>query len=355
MMKNRMKQGGAVLLAAALMFSAFVLPKTYAALAVDTDAKCSVEVNVSTAEYSELKTLPVKVNLYKVADIDVTGEYTAEGAFASLSFADVSSKTTAEEWEAKAAAAKALVTDEVAANAVITLEDGVGTAENLETGLYLVDAQTALSDANQYDFNPYLISLPNNYFYKTQNDDWVYDLTGTNAVGLKPEKSDRYGDLVINKSLPVYNATIGGATFVFQVEAVKTDVDTKEETVVYSDVVSMTFDAPGAKSIKINDIPAGAEVTVTEIYSGASYKLESESSVNVTIIADATEEEEVEVASADFKNTYDGKLNGGNGVVNTFKYNNGSFEWNEGAVESPAEIQNKVPEVVQDNTDVVPQ
>ena len=184
--------------------------------------------------------------------------------------------------------------------------------------MYLVYAQPVESDDNQYEFKPYLVSLPNNYYYGTGNDEWVYDLTGENAIGLKPEKSDLYGDLIINKTLDVYNATNEGAYFVFQVEGTKTDVDTKEVRVVYSNVVAMTFDGTGTNSVKIEKIPAGAEVVVTEIYSGANYELTTEASVTKTIVADSFVE-------ADFSNTHDGSENGGTGLVNTFTYNNG--EW----------------------------
>ena len=329
MMKKRIKQGGAIVLAAALAFSAFALPEAYAAIAVKTDKECSVEIAVPQEGFVELKELEVKVNLYKVADIDVAGKYTAVEALNTLDFSDVHSETTAAQWEEKAALAKEKIeAAQLEATETIMIKDGKGKAENLATGLYLVDAQQTLSDSNQYDFKPYLISLPNNYYYTSGNDDWVYDLTGNNAIGLKPEKTDRYGDLVITKLLDAYNATNGGATFVFQIEASKTDVDTEETKVVYSDVVSMTFTNPGTDSITIEDIPAGADVVVTEIYSGASYTLTSDASLEVVIIADG---EEGAPATVNFSNTYDDRHNGGNGVVNHFAYENG--EWTHQATE----------------------
>ena len=135
------------------------------------------------------------------------------------------------------------------------------------------------------------------------------------------ERSDRYGDLVINKELTEYNASVGGATFVFEVYAVKTDVDTNEEVVVYNDVVSMTFDAARTKSVLIKNIEAGAVVNVKEVYSGASYQLavDSKEVATTTIIAD----KEVSVG---FVNDNNDGLNGGSGKVNIFtKANDGSF------------------------------
>ena len=331
MTKKKMRLGAA-LLAATMAFSVIVLPKVQAALPVETDkTNCSVQINVPSASFRELENLPVTVKLYKVADISVEGKYVAMDFLHTLDFSGVSSTTTAQQWEEMAALAKEAVEEtqmDVTAEAVT--EAGTVTVTDLATGLYLVDAQSVTSDYHQYDFTPYLISLPNHYYYDTEDDTWVYDLVGENAIGLKPEKVDLYGDLVINKLLDVYNETIGGATFVFQIEASKTDVDTGETKVVYSDVVSMTFKNPGTDSITIKGLPAGSNVVVTEVYSGASYKLTSEASQTVTILAEGAEDGPASVA---FTNTYNEHLNGGNGVVNHFAYNSETGEWTHTATE----------------------
>ena len=196
--------------------------------------------------------------------------------------------------------------------------------KDLVAGLYLVDAQQVTSDYYQYSFTPYLVSLPNNYYYHGGDDEWLYQLTGEDAIGLKPEKTDRYGDLVINKELDVYNETIGGANFVFQIEGTKTDIDTGAVKVVYSDVVAMTFNGYGSDSIKIEHIPAGSEIVVTEVYSGSSYELTSNGVQTVIIEA----EEDAEVY---FNNTFNEQLNGGTGLVNSFAYNSESGEWTHSA------------------------
>lgn len=341
MMKKRMKQGGALVIATALVVSAFVLPKSYAATAIDTAAECSVQINVPSEGFSELKNLEVPVNFYKVANVNVVGKYKAVAGFEAIKDVEnVNSGTKTVEWEAFAAKAKEVVDAQIEAKTPIAVaatgvvQNGTLVVEDLEVGLYLVDAQVASSDAYKYEFNPYLVSLPNNYYYQGYGDNWVYDLTGEKkSIGLKPEKSDRYGDLVIRKNLDAYNETIGGATFVFQVEAVKTDVDTGNAKVVYSDVVSMTFKAPGTDSITIKDIPAGAVVTVTEVYSGASYQLTSDGTQKVIIVADDETSEEDEPVSVTFANTYDGRSNGGNGVVNSFIYNEENRSWTHSATE----------------------
>jgi len=334
MLKKGIKRGSAFVLTTALAFTAVVLPNVHAALEVDTDASSAVQVNVTGCNYKELNgsdaqvpALPVTVNLYKVADIDEEGNYTAVSSLETLDFSGLDSGTTAAEWETLAETAK----DEVDADAMAVTASGVtagGTVrmEGLATGLYLVDAKQVLSDNYQYDFTPYLISLPNNYYYDTSDDTWVYDLTGSNAIGLKPAKSDRYGDLEINKLLDAYNETVGGANFVFQIEGSKTDIDTGDVKVVYSDVIAMTFENPGTDSLVIEDIPAGSVVTVTEVYSGAGYKLTTDAARTLTILAET-------VVDADFSNTYDKGLNGGTGLVNTFSYNSATKEWTHSAAE----------------------
>ena len=110
--------------------------------------------------------------------------------------------------------------------------------KNLETGLYLVSVEQLVTPNYVYTFTPYLISLPNNYYSgEGTSDAWVYNLTGDNAIGLKPEQQQRTGDLIINKTLKNQNTTFGDkATFVFQIDI--TNGDKKE-----SKVEALTFDA----------------------------------------------------------------------------------------------------------------
>ena len=345
-MKKSIKRAGASVLIAALAFSAFVLPKTMAAIAVDTDASCTMEINVGKnvgGNYSELNTKPVEIDLYKVASVDVTGDFTADAGYETLEgdLAALDDKTTAEDWATISAKAKALIDAEGSGLAPVknvATSNGSVTVTDLETGLYLVDPQTAWTDYYQYDFTPYLISLPDNRYYDNKPDTWIYELTGDNAIGLKPIRTDRYGDLVIEKFLDSYNATNVGATFVFQVEGTKTDVDTGEVKTVISDVYSMTFNGPGEDRIVIEDIPAGANVTVTEVYSGGSYKLTSDRTVDTVIVAEQLEDDDAatlegvtpavpNVATVEFSNTYDETHTGGTGLVNQFTYDSENDKW----------------------------
>lgn len=324
---------GALALAAVIAFSVLVLPKTHAAGPIEINkSDCKIAVNVANNVYpagtatgfGELATLGVDVNLYRVATVDVSGDFTGIGKFSDVDLTGMSidedENEVAQYWENKAAEVKGIVDANTDIEAVSkTTSNGTVEFTGLQTGLYLVDAQTKESTTNVYSFKPYLIALPGNNYdpsASVSSDAWIYEIT----VGLKPEKANRYGDLVITKTLNAYNETIGGATFVFQVDAVKEDVDTNQVVYSYSDVHSLTFNDFGSNTITIKNIPAGADVTVTEVYTGASYELVTAASQATVIVADS----EVGVA---FENTYNEKVNGGSGKVNAFKATKNDDGW----------------------------
>lgn len=319
MMKKRVKERGAVLLAIALAFSALTYAGAHAANAVDTNASCSAAFSIG-GDFEELKEVNVPIHLYKVASIRTTGAYTAEEGYESLDLASIeSSESSADTWLTRAAdAAKLAEADEPAAS--VETDGGLAAVKNLAAGLYLVMAEDVQSDYCTYSFTPYLISLPNNYYESTGDDTWVYDLTGTHAIGLKPEQKERFGSLKIVKELVNHHISMGEkATFVFQIDI--TTLDGGKE----SRQVALAFDGYGSDSVTIGEIPAGAAVTVTEIYSGAGYELTADSAKEqtVTILADETVE-------TSFKNEHDGTPAGGHGVVNHFELDeNDQYDWSQ--------------------------
>ena len=313
MMNKRLKQGSTFLLAVALTFPLLTLPGAKAASAINTGQKCSIEFDIS-GNSSELLSASIPVNLYKVASVDESGNYTGIGAFSKLDLSSVSADNldaAAATWAERAAEAKKLLKDDTEPTTT-TLTQGRGTATGLDTGLYLVDTPKVITPNYTYTFTPYLVSLPTNNYYSGNgaSDDWIYDLTKeyNSAVGLKPEQHVRYGNLVINKELVDHNATFGNnATFVFQIDI--TTLDKKTET----RIEELTFNAAGSDSVTIKKIPAGSKVVVTEIYSGASYKLTSENKVKATIVANDEKEagQAGETAVVSFTNEHDGRTNGG--------------------------------------------
>lgn len=372
-MRKRMKKVSALILAASLLCSAFVLPEVYAAVGVKTDEKCSLQVNCNvqmqidkeTAAatpydpvYDEVKEKELIVNIYKVADILVTGKYEPLNTLNGLDgLKSVNSESKAKDWQDLAVAAKTAVTEA----GIQPTETGKTTSgsivfNDLPTGMYLIDAQQLLTAEYRYEFTPYLISLPNNYFYSSGNDAWDYDLidndtsdegvegTTNHAVGLKPQQFDRYGYLVIEKNLSNFNAVNEedvdnpAAVFVFEVVA------KKDKDVVFNDVVAIDFTNAGNDTVKVGPIKAGAEVTVTEVYQGASYeqvKVEPETSQIIVANAywdDCDTYKDAKLKSLEtlpvndiavtaqnktfvkfiFTNQHNDVPNSGTGVVNTF-------------------------------------
>lgn len=344
MMNKRLKQGSTFLLAVALTFPLLTLPGAKAANAIDTDAECSIEFDIGGSSELLNDGVTVQVNLYKVASVDESGNYTVTDAFTGLDLSSVSADDldkAAATWAKRAETAQGKLTDSegnpVVEPKTVTLQNGKGYKDKLETGLYLVDTPKVITTNYTYTFKPYLVSLPTNNYYSGNgaSDDWIYNLTGSNAVGLKPEQHVRYGDLVINKELVDHNATFGDeATFVFQIDI--TTRDKKKET----RIEELTFSAAGKNSVTITKIPAGSEVVVNEIYSGASYQLTSDrNQINQTVKIIATDEKEAGKAGAavevSFTNEHNGRTNGGYGVRNNFKLDkNNQYQYTQPAAKN---------------------
>lgn len=317
-MRKSMKTGGILLLGCAVILSAAMLPKTYAAEAINTAADCSIGFSIG-GTYKDLAEVPVTVDLYKVADVSARGDYTEVGGF-DLDLGAISDQTTAQEWETKAeAAAAAVESGSVQPAASVEITGGTGTAQGLDTGMYLVAAQTAQTDNYEYTFTPYLISLPNNYYYSQGSDEWVYDVRGTE---LKPEQAERYGSLEIDKELVNFNASGSAQTmFIFQVDITTPAGETESRQ------EAMTFTGAGSSSLVIDEIPAGSDVTVTEVYSGAGYQLTADSAQ-----AQETQITAEDTAAVSFRNEHNGSTTGGYGVVNNYKVDeNGAWQWTQAA------------------------
>ncbi len=284
------------------------IPSLYAANAIDPTKPGSLKINVSdTRTYGkDIQNASIHVNIYKIADMADTGAFTSTSNFSEMKIEEIPSGS--EDWESSSLQAKQIVEDkQLEADGTFDVVNGAGYYDCLGHGLYLVLAEDTNTKNYTYSFNPYIISVPDNYYYQTKDekdDEWIYDV----KAGLKPERNNRYGSLKIIKTLNEYNASLKQTTFVFSVEGKDDDGN-----VVYSNVVSTTFDSAGSKEVVLDRIPSGSNLTITEVYSGASYTLTSESEKYGTVVADETIE-------ADFTNTYNDELKPGYGVTNHFDY-----------------------------------
>lgn len=53
---------------------------------------------------------------------------------------------------------------------------------------------------------------------------------------------------------------------------------------MFSDIASIRFDSTGAKSVVIDNIPAGSRVIVKEVYAAGSYQVTSSDSIETQIV-----------------------------------------------------------------------
>lgn len=185
----------------------------------------------------------------------------------------------------------------------------------------------AWSNTYSYVFSPQLVSLPkkgDNIGTTNTGDseDWNYNVT----VYLKPERDN--GSLRIVKTLERYLRNGEPATFVFEVEA-KLD-----DNVVYRNEHTIDFNKPGSEEIVIKDIPVGADVTVTEVYTGAHYSLKSGETQKTVITPDIQDQNPATVV---FDNDYDRRHTGGHGITNQFTYNADTGQWELEQIEADAQ------------------
>ncbi len=317
--------------AVALLATGFAVPSLKAADSIDLQKSCSLTLSVdSSTEYGQdllQDNVAVEVAAYKVADVTRDGTFEASGIFKDLKLVDLKTDTkdwkdtVSEAWKDVSAEASDILKESKeeksapVADGTTTLYNGTGVMTDLSAGLYLVVASDADSESYSYKFTPYLISLPGNVYRQTGTgeDAWIYDT----EAGFKPERSERYGSLKIVKTVTNFDTTKGRQTFVFQVDG------TKDGELVYSNVVSIDFDGSElpTREVILEKIPVGCDITVTEVYSGASYSVSSEAVVTPGIIvAD-------QVLEADFTNTTNNDRKGGFGTCNKFEYNKENQEW----------------------------
>lgn len=328
-MRNRSTRGYKIILMALAILLVMGLMPFAAVSAVNLDAACSITVIPSDSEEGdEAKNLVV--DLYKIAD---AGSLPGQDSYKMVLKDAYASLGTDEDWwkafenqdQWKEFAQKAAVL--AVAQEPDQKGKPVGKLEGLSTGLYLILARgsdlgddytatkdeafvtMAQSDKYTYYYEPVLIAMPtkdplDGEISTANPTEWLYET----SVKLKAKMEIRFGNLRIIKTLTSYETT-EDAYFVF-----------KYAYEDFYDHRALNFSEPGTQSVLIKNLPVGAEVTVTENYTGSHYESTTPTSQKVTIVGDETVE--VRFANKDYPGG-----NGGKGAVNSFTYTNGKWEW----------------------------
>lgn len=366
---KRKRIGLACLAAISVLAAGFGVPglgRTAHAVELGTACSLTVTVEPKTMEGGPEEMPDVVLDLYKVADaVPVEGQdtYTYETAgdspYAGLIPENGGGEVlemTNESWQqlAQQAADATFQSGKAADVTVEILDNDRLTATDLTAGLYLIIARgrgltpeeyivrkegnseegeddggvatIAWSDSYVFTYGPQLISLPGKEADSEGNiltsnpGDWIYDASAV----LKPELGGRFAALRIDKELLSFYAG-SPATFVFSVEA------TLQGALVYSNVLSMTFNGPGSQSELVEEIPVGAEVVVTEVYSGNTYRSTAGTSTVQTVTMNNIGPDEAGFSNiASFQNEYDGTGRNGSAITNHFEYadDGAGMAWN---------------------------
>jgi len=328
---KRLRRSRKPLLALALALVLMVMPLMGSSVrAVDLKRECTVTVKISD-EDRDLENANVVVDVYKVADAVDDPGYDSYSFSPAYDYAGLGDFTAVEDWQVLAEQAAEIamnqdtpVSKDQALNVAITLA---------EPGMYLLLAHgsdmsgmEAESQEYRYSFQPVLLSLPT----KEAGEDgiattdlpgeWIYDL----SISLKMARTLRNGQFYIHKTFDEYEPGAFFGTDTFPVRCVFTMKyeNTKEEGLPTEAVI--TFDDPSEtdKYYGPVTVPIGTVVTVTEEYTGASYKLvpeKSDQGVPMTIaLGDNT---------AEFTNIYEPSRKKGEVIINHFYYPDDQRGW----------------------------
>ena len=317
-------------LAAVVAFTCSFVYRANAAGMVDTDKTVTITAKLADGDstvFAQNYNGDVVVDLYKIADVDASGNPSLNENFAdsgikidTLKKSDVTAEDIISDIVEPAEAA---ISGKSAAGSInVSVSNGKGSGSlDIEkgVGIYLYVPRQVQDERYTYSFTSYILYAPTSEYIVsgTGSDDWQTDLNGNYAVSfnLKSEAAQRYGSLDIVKTLDTFNQSLGKASFVFDVEA------TLDGKSVFSNVYTLVFNGAGSQTLTVKDIPAGAEVTVTEVYSGASYtqvatatdlERNEQKVLTADIVADST-------ATVGFENDFDNRLEVGSiAVENTF-------------------------------------
>ena len=333
-MKTLQKKYSAALLAAALLL-VLLTALTPAARALSVETRGSAAFSLSpvtagdedgTAKHDAIAATEFTGRLYRIAAVDDAYNYTPTAGFEKLADADVKNFKTKNAEDLRTLVETAAQSAEKAEPAKeLTFRDGKAKADDLDTGLYLlvVDGFTTADGIWSVSFEPTLIPVP--VVTGEVNGAWDGSDNYNVEAALKPNAEKALTSIRITKQLNDYSALQGPATFVFQADA----VNAKGEN-VFSNVYAMTFTGAGTQELVVENLPVDSTVTVTEVYSGATYTPDGEGKVTLTARPmvkndDGTESIPVE-NEAGFTNNYTHRRTYGTTITNKFSYVDGQWQ-----------------------------
>ena len=281
--------------------AAAVMPKGYVKAVNLGENNVDVVFTGNAEDIKEFEGVTASVDFYKIADAVEDPQYDTYGydfheGFETVLSAEEAASPTAETWGKAAERATALIFGEEPVEiepVTVAFPLGEGETCKMESGLYLVVpydeegkpvmnedgtvTSTISAGQHKYIYNPVIVTMPTTESRTDQSasTDWIW--TNDITIVLKPEKTERLGQLKIVKSVRTFESR-SAATFAFKVDAWmpdKVDENGNPTEYVYNNAVSMTFspDDLSDQSVILDGIPVGAIVEVTEVYSGSSYKL----------------------------------------------------------------------------------
>lgn len=173
-----------------------------------------------------------------------------------------------------------------------------------------------------YTYQPQLIFLPTTRDVidenteqpiMTSDGEWFEATT----IFMKPTREQAFGDLLLIKRVPNFDATREG-TFIYQVDVIA--VPDTYDGPWFSSTVTFKFDEAGEKEYILADtLPVGATVRVTEVYDGANHKQSSpgEKYQDVVILPKTDPNYP---ASVTFVNDYENTDKAGGSITNKMSY-----------------------------------
>lgn len=174
---------------------------------VDKEYKGSISIELEDAEKAKDKS-NVKLSVNKVADV-IDGEYKLTGDYSSSGL-DLNVITKANDLES--AANKLDKLSKVNENILTTDENGKGKIENLEVGVYLVNA---VDIANYENITPFLISIPT---WSEVDNNMIYDVNAIPKHSPIPEvKIPGVPDTSYNNKTNIYLGLAAGCALLASV------------------------------------------------------------------------------------------------------------------------------------------